>query len=80
MTRSNLFSKMQIFTMAILANLAVVMVKAQESAPDLKVDLDVNKGNDMMGGDWASNPLVWVIGALVVIVLIALVARGNGNK
>ncbi len=80
MTRTNLFSKIQIFTLAVVANLAVVLVKAQEKGADLKVDVDVNKGGDAMGGDWMSNPLVWVIGALVVIVLIALVARGGGNK
>lgn len=63
-----------------MANFAMIIVKAQEKAPDLKVDVDVNKGNDMMGGDWMSNPLVWVIGALFLIVIIALVARGGGRK
>lgn len=77
MTRTNLLSKIQIFTMAVMANLAVIFVKAQEKGADLKVDVDVNKGNDMMGGDWMSNPLVWVIGALFLIVIIALVARGG---
>lgn len=80
MTRSNLFSKIQIFALAVMANFAVVLVKAQEKGADLKVDVDVDKGGDMMGGDWMSNPLVWVIGALILIVIIALVARGNGNK
>ncbi|QDP86123.1 hypothetical protein FNJ88_11405 [Chryseobacterium sp. SNU WT5] len=81
MTRTNLFSKIQIFALAVIANLAVVLVKAQEKAPDLKVDVDVNKdGGGMMSGDWMSNPLVWVIGALVLIVIIALVARGGGRK
>ena len=80
MTRTNLLSKIQFFSLEVMANLAVVLVKAQEKAPDLKVDVDVNKGGSAMGGDWMSNPLVWVIGALVLIVIIALVARGGGNK
>ncbi len=80
MTRTNLLSKIQIFALAVMANFAVVLVKAQEKAADLKVDVDVDKGGDAMGGDWMSNPLVWVIGALVLIVIIALVARGGGNK
>ena len=80
MTRTNLFSKIQMFALAVMANFAVIMVKAQEKGADLKVDVDVNKGSDMMGGDWMSNPLIWVIGALVLIVLIALIARGGGNK
>ena len=80
MTRTYLLSKIQIFALAVMANFAVVLVKAQEKAADLKVDVDVDKGGDAMGGDWMSNPLVWVIGALVLIVIIALVARGGGNK
>ena len=80
MTRTNLFSKIQMFALAVMANFAVVLVKAQEKGADLKVDVDVNKGSDMMGGDWMSNPLIWVIGALVLIVLIVLIARGGGNK
>ncbi|WP_373707529.1 hypothetical protein [Kaistella sp.] len=80
MTRTNLLSKIQIFALAVMANFAVVLVKAQEKAADLKVDVDLDKGGDTMGGDWMSNPLVWVIGALVLIVIIALVARGGGNK
>ncbi|KMQ72416.1 hypothetical protein [Chryseobacterium koreense] len=79
MTRANLTSKIQLFVLALIANLATLIVKAQEKAPDLKVDVDVNKGGNAMSGDWMSNPLVWVIGALVVILLIALVARG-GSK
>ena len=80
MTRTNLLSKIQIFALAVMANFAVDLVKAQEKAADLKVDVDVNKGGDAMGGDWMSNPLIWVVGALVLIVIIALVARGGGNK
>ena len=80
MTRTNLFSKIQMLALAVMANFAVIMVKAQDGAADLKVDVDVNKGGGMMDGDWMSNPLVWVIGALFLIVIIALVARGGGNK
>ncbi len=80
MTRTNLLSKIQFLALAIFANFAVVLVKAQEKAADLKVDVDLNKSGDSMGGNWMSNPLVWVIGALVLIIIIALIARGGGNK
>lgn len=80
MTRSNLLTKIQIFALAVAANLATIMVKAQDKAADLNVDVDVDKGADAMGGDWMSNPIVWVIGALVLIIIIALVARGGGEK
>ena len=78
MTRINLFSKIQFFALAVIANLAVVLVKAQEKAADLKVDVDINKGNDL-GSNWMSNPLVWVIAVLVLILLVVLVTR-NGSK
>jgi len=39
--------------------------------------MDVDKGSD---AGFMSGPLLWVIIALAVIILIAVVARGNGNK
>ncbi|TXF75114.1 hypothetical protein [Chryseobacterium sp.] len=71
--------KLETFAICLLAVFFGVRTFAQESAPDLKVDVDVDKGG-AMGGDWMSSPLVWVIGALVLILIIALVARGNNNK
>lgn len=79
MTRTNILTKIQFFALALVANVAAIMVKAQEGAADLKVDVDLDKGGDM-GEGWMSNPLVWVIGALVLIIIIALVARGGGNR
>ena len=77
MERFTLFNKIQFFLFSMFFS---VVAFAQENAPDLKVDVDMDKGGDVMGGDWMSNPLVWVIGALVLILIIALVARGGGNK
>ena len=77
MKKFNTISKIQIFVFSIFANL---LVFAQEKSADLKVDVDLDKGGDTMGGDWMSNPLVWVIGALVLILLVALIARGGGSK
>ena len=79
MTRSNLLTKIQFFAMAVMANLAAIAVKAQDGAADLKVDVDMDQGG-AMGDGWMSNPLVWVIGALVLIVIIAIVARGGGSR
>lgn len=77
MERFTLLKKIEVFIFSMFFS---IVAFAQEKAPDLKVDVDMDKGGDAMGGDWMSNPLVWVIGALVLILIIALVARGGGNK
>ena len=70
--------KIKIFNIALLSTLFGIYTFAQEKAADLKVDVDINKGNDL-GSNWMSNPLVWVIGVLVLILLVVLVTR-NGSK
>ncbi len=73
-------TKLEKFAVSVMALFFGVLAFAQEN-PDLKVDVDVDDATGgAMGGDWMSNPLVWVIGALVLILIIALVARGGGNK
>lgn len=76
MKKLNMLSKIQLFVFTMIGN---ILLFAQEKSSDLNVDVDLDKGSDM-GADWTSNPLVWVIGALVLILIIALVARGGGNK
>ncbi|MBW8359677.1 MAG: hypothetical protein K0M63_07750 [Weeksellaceae bacterium] len=77
MTRFNFLSRAQFFVYSLFLS---ALAYAQDAKPDLDVDVDVDKTGDAMGGDWMSSPLVWVIGALVLIVIIALVARGGGNN
>jgi len=79
MNLTNLLTRTQIF---ILTVFTTILTFAQEDgAADLNVDVNVDKGADAMGGDdWMSNPVVWVIGALVLILIIALVARGGGGN
>ena len=77
MERSNIARSLQTFAMAVMATLIGGLVWAQEKAAQL--DVDMNKGTDMYG-NWMQNPLIWVIGALVLIILIALVARGGNSK
>lgn len=76
----NITKKIESMLVAVFALYYSALAFAQESDPDLKVDVDIDKGGATMGSDWMSNPLVWVIGALVLILIIALVARGGGNK
>lgn len=79
MERSNITKRMQTFAMAVMATLIGALVWAQDKTAKLDVNVDMNKATDMSSGNWMSNPLVWVIGALVLILLVALVARG-GSK
>ena len=76
MKNLNTISKFQLFLCTVLGNF---LLFAQEKAADLKIDVDIDKGSDTEA-DWMTNPLVWVIGGLVLILIIALVARGGGNK
>ncbi len=74
MKKMNTISRFFLFIISILPN---VILFAQEKATDLNIDID--KGNDM-NSNWLSNPLVWVIGALILILIVALIARGGGDK
>lgn len=53
---------------------------AQEATktPDLNVDVTTTKTTTTE--QWFTNPLYWVIGALFVIILIAIIARGGGKR
>ncbi len=52
-----------------------VMAFAQQSAPT--VDVTTSNTTTTTTKEWYTNPLYWVIGALALIILIAVVARGN---
>jgi hypothetical protein len=42
-----------------------------------KVDVDIHKDN---GGAWYTNPVVWIIGAAVFILLLVALLRGGNNS
>ena len=73
-------NKLQNFALAVMLVFTSTLTWAQEKTAKLDVDVNMNKATDMSSGNWMQNPLVWVIGALVIIILIALVARGGSNK
>ncbi len=62
------------FIAFVLFQLVTIQAFAQEKGLD--IDVDINKKND--GGDWTSNPWIWVgVGAFIIILILAM--RG-GNK
>jgi len=55
---------------------------AQQAQPSGKVDVDINVNHGQSGARWYANPMWIAIGALAVIVLIALIVmagRGGGT-
>ena len=52
-----------------------VALYAQERKVD--VDIDVDKGND---AQWYTNPIVWVIGGAVFILLLVALLRGGRER
>ena len=51
---------------------------AQDKAADLKVD--VNTTTSTTTTDWYTNPIYWVIGAVVLIIIVALISRGGSRR
>ena len=45
-------------------------------AQDAKIDVNVNKGG---GSNWYANPIVWIIGAAVFILLLVALTRGRSR-
>ncbi|MDB5252804.1 MAG: hypothetical protein JWP27_1973 [Flaviaesturariibacter sp.] len=44
-------------------------------AQDAKIDVNVNKGQS----NWYTNPIVWIIGAAVFILLLVALTRGRSR-
>lgn len=74
-----LTNKIEKFGIFILTFLFSVMAFAQDAPKSLDVDVTTTKSTTT-SEEWFSNPVYWVIGALLLIILIAVVARGNGKR
>ena len=77
MKKLPILSKIQMFALVLMTNFAVVMANAQEKAADLNVDVNVDKGGS---AGWMSNPIVWIAGVIILVLIVALAARGGGSK
>lgn len=60
---------------SVMAVFATVFANAQIESVNTKV----KKTSEVMDGEWINNPLIWVIAALVLIIIIALIAKNGGN-
>lgn len=57
----------------VLSVFASVTLFAQDGA---KIDVDINKNS----GGWYTNPIVWIVGAAVFILLLVALLRGNNSS
>ena len=64
------------FGVWILTLFFTISATAQETTTP-NVDISTTSTTTTTTEEWYSNPIFWVIGALLLIVLIAVVARGN---
>ncbi|WP_234111528.1 MULTISPECIES: hypothetical protein [Chryseobacterium] len=55
-----------------------IIALAQEQTP--KVDVTTTSTKTTTTEEWFTNPVYWVIGALLFIILIAVIVRSGGNK
>lgn len=59
--------------------ICISIVSFAQDTKKLDVDIDVNKGGDS-GAGFLNNPVVWVIGAAVfILLLVALMRSGKRN-
>lgn len=54
-----------------------VVLFAQEKSAEIDVNITKDGGNT--GGVWYNQPLVWIIGAAVFILLLVALLRGNNT-
>ena len=75
MNTRTLTNRLEQFGIFMLTFFFSALAFAQEKAPDLNVDVTTTKTTTTE--EWYTNPLYLVIGALLLIILIAMVVRGN---
>lgn len=78
MKKLHFLSKIQMAVVMIMTGFAATLANAQEKAADLNVDVNLDKGGS--SASWMSNPIVWVAGVLILVLIVALAARGGGSK
>jgi hypothetical protein len=63
-------------TLLFFSFLISVVALAQEGGAEVNVDITKDSGS---GGVWYNQPLVWIIGAAVFILLLVALLRGNNT-
>ncbi len=66
--------KIQLFSTKTFTVLAAMLLSFGAFAQDKNVDVNLNVDK---GGNWYTQPWVWVVGGLIFILLLAAILRGN---
>lgn len=67
-------STMTKFTAMLVSLILSIAALAQDKGTDINVN--VNKG----GGNWYTQPWVWIVGAAIFILLLVALLRGNNSS
>ena len=73
--KNQLKTKLLFYTTAIILFLSSPWAFAQDGEGGLDIDVDI--AEETSAAEWYMNPLYWIIGALVLLLIIAIVARGG---
>lgn len=76
-TLNYLTRQTQRFALFAMTLLFSVIAFAQTGEAPADVNITTTETTTTTTEEWITNPLYWVIGALLLIVLIAVIARGN---
>lgn len=72
---SSVVSRITLFLLTFLFSFVAL---AQEGGGGADVNVDINK--DSGGAGWYANPIVWIVGAAVFILLLVALLRGNSSR
>lgn len=71
--KNQILTKVHFLLVGLMLFIASPLAFAQEEG----LEIDDNLGEKSSPEDWMSNPLYWVIGGLVLLLIIAIIARGS---
>ena len=64
----------QLFLTVVLSIMTTMIAVAQETK---SVDININKNS---GGNWYTQPWVWIVGAAIFILLLVALLRSNSSR
>lgn len=76
MIRTNLLAKIQFFTVALFLTFTSLLLTAQQRGADFSVEAE-DQGKGPGAESFMSNPLLLVIGALILVTAVVFILKGR---